>query len=46
MLRFIYQFFLLVSQHISANSYAVIRGYYYKLRKMCIKHLMHILRNL
>jgi hypothetical protein len=29
---------LLVPQHVSANSYAIIRGYYYKLRKMCIKY--------
>jgi hypothetical protein len=28
---------LLVPQHVSTNSYAIIRGYYYKLHKMCIK---------
>jgi hypothetical protein len=28
---------LLVPQHISENIYASIKGYYYELRKMCIK---------
>jgi hypothetical protein len=31
------KFVLLVPQHVSANSYAIIRGYYYKLHKMRIK---------
>jgi hypothetical protein len=37
MLLFILNLCLLVPQHASANSYAIIRGYYYKLHKMCIK---------
>jgi hypothetical protein len=36
-LLFILNLCLLVPQHVSANSYAIIRGYYYKLLKMCIK---------
>jgi hypothetical protein len=28
---------LLVPQNVSANTYAIIRGYYYKLHKMCVR---------